>query len=273
MSTPLEWALHHLGKGYCPIPTIAGTKGAYIPWKPWQAAQPTPGDVEGWWPVSSPPRNIALVCGAFHGLVVVDVDDAESLRFARLHFGPTPYRVATRRGIHFYYRHPGAGIHVQTKARVFGEQGPAIDVRGDGGIATALGSVHAEGHIYNLDEGARITPASDLPLWDVRWVPTVRPLLPPSLDRSSNRSGLERAERYLDTCEGSGKGVRNQNTFRVAASVIRDFGLAEEQGWALLSSWNDLRNDPPLPQEELKAIVHSCLQSGRRPVGFRLNAG
>lgn len=266
----LAWAKAHLDFGYCPVPTIAGTKGACIPWKPWQTQRPTLDDLVAWWP-DGISRNIALVTGAFHGLVVVDADDEESVRFAKLQFGPTPYRVRTRRGMHLYYRHPGEGIHVQTKARVYGPQGPEVDVRGDGGMATALGSVHQSGHVYRLDEGADIVSVRDLPLWDNSWVPAAKPLQPPSISYSAaNRTNLERAERYLDKIQGAGKGARNQHTFRVAAAVVRDFGLSEEQGWALLSAWNATKNDPPLPEDELKVIVHSCLVSGRAPIGAKL---
>lgn len=267
-----QWALYHLDHGYCPIPTVSGTKGACIPWKTWQTARPTREEVESWWPEGIA-RNIALVCGAFHGLVVVDADDKEAVHFAKLQFGPTPYRVLTRRGMHLYYRHPGPGIHVQTKAHVYGEKGPAIDVRGDGGMITALGSIHASGVVYRLDNGADIISVRDLPLWDSHWVPSPRPMVPPSLDRSFAGSGLERAERYLDKIEGAGKGGRNQHTFRVAASVVRDFGLSEEQGWALMSLWNAQKNDPPLPEDELRVIVKSCLQSGRAPLGAKLAQG
>ncbi|HWQ08185.1 MAG TPA: bifunctional DNA primase/polymerase, partial [Holophaga sp.] len=156
----LEWAEVHLDFGYCPVPTIAGTKGACIPWKPWQTQRPTLADLVSWWP-DGIRRNIALVCGVFHGLVVVDADDEEAVRFSRLQFAPTPYRVRTRRGLHFYYRHPGEGIHIQTKAKVYGPDGPAVDVRGDGGMATALGSVHQSGHIYRLDEGGDMLSALD----------------------------------------------------------------------------------------------------------------
>jgi hypothetical protein len=269
----LDWALAHLDLGYCPIPTVRGTKGACVPWKPYQVVQPDVPVVVGWFPPSlATERNLALVAGVFHGLVIVDADDEESVRFAKLQFGPSPYRVRTRRGMHFYYRHPGSGIHVQTKARVFGEKGPAVDIRGDGGICTGLGSTHASGFVYRLDDGAEMLSVQDLPVFDPTWLPRQEPMHAPSLYRGgADLSAVQRAERYLDACEGTGKGGRNQNTFRVAASVVRDFGLSFDQGWALLSSWNSQRNDPPLPEEDIRVIVRSCLQSGRRPVGGRLN--
>ena len=272
MSNALHtWAGEHLAYGYCPVPTVRGSKGACIPWKPWQTARPQQADLDAWFnDAVSEERNLALVTGAFHGLVVVDADDDDAVRFAKLQFGPTPYRVCTRRGMHFYYRHPGAGIHVQTKAGVI--PGRHIDVRGDGGMITGLGSVHASGFTYCLDRGADVVSAASLPVFDLSWLPRVEPLTPPTLWRGGSDLGaIERAERYLVACEGAGAGGRNQNTFRVAASVVRDFGLSFDQGWALLSIWNEQRNDPPLPEDELQGIVRSCLSHGRRPLGGRLS--
>jgi hypothetical protein len=264
----LQWALWHHDHGYCPVPTIAGSKGACIPWKPWQTARPTQADIHAWFP-DGITRNLALITGAFHGLVIVDCDDEEATRYARLQFAPSPYRVRTRRGMHMYYRHPGPGVHVQTKAQVI--KGLNLDVRGDGGQCTGLGSVHASGFVYRLDDGSDLCSPANLPLWDPSWLPYVAPLQPPSLYRgSADLTALARAERYLATCEGSGEGGRNHNTFRVAASVVRDFGLSLEQGWALMSAWNTWKNDPPLAEDELKIIVQSCLSSGRRELGSRL---
>ncbi len=266
----LDWALDHMALGYCPVPTVRGGKGACVPWKPYQMARPTMDELEAWFPaLLAAERNLALVTGAFHGHVVVDADDEEAVRFAVLQFGPTPYRVQTRRGQHFYYRHPGCGIHVQTKARVFGEKGPAIDVRGDGGMCTGLGSTHASGFVYALVPGAEMLSVSDLPLFDPSWIPRAEPIQAPVLDRSLG--GLQRAERYLAACEGTGQGGRNDNTFRVASAVVRDFGLSFEQGWALMSGWNTEKNDPPLGENDMRIIVQSCLSSGKRPIGGRLN--
>jgi len=266
----LDWARTHIDLGYCPVPTIRGSKGACVPWKPWQTTRPGLDDVLGWWPdCLASERNLALVTGAFHQLVIIDADDEVSVRLARLQFGPTPYRVQTRRGLHFYYRHPGPGIHVQTKAGVI--PGYHLDVRADGGMCTGLGSIHASGFIYRLDDGAEMLSVRDLPVFDPSWLPRPEPMRAPSLYRGgADLSAVQRAERYLDACEGCGQGGRNQNTFRVAAAVVRDFGLSLEQGWALLSAWNAQRNDPPLPEEDIRTIVRSCLQSGRRPLGGRL---
>jgi hypothetical protein len=270
----LAWALQHLELGFAPVPVVRGSRATYVPWKPWQAQRPTEADILEWF--AEPGRNIALVCGAFHRLVMVDADSADAVRFCKVHFPPTPYRLITRRGMHFYYRHPGGDVHVQTKARVFGDPtkvpgAPEVDIRGDGGIATALGSVHKSGHIYRLAPDADMASPHDLPLWDNAWLPRPEPIKPPTLWRGAADLGaLDRAERYLAKVGGAGKGGRNQHTFRVASAVVRDFGLSLEQGWALMSAWNTVSNDPPLPEDELRTIVRSCLQSGKRPVGWRI---
>ena len=266
LNTLQEWAFRHAELGYCPVPVFRGERrAACIAWKPWQTATPAPEDLEVWF--GDLGRNISLVCGAFHSLVVVDCDDARAIKFARLQFGPTPYRILSSRGMHLYYRHPGPGIWVKTDTGVI--PGYKIDIRGDGGMIAALGSTHRSGYIYRLDDGADMVSIHDLPVWSNSWLPRAEPLRPPELQKEL--PVVERASRYLAKIRGAGKGQRNTSTFATAAAVVRDFGLNFDQGWALISAWNAQENDPPLPEDEIRAIVRSCLASGKRPFGCKAN--
>lgn len=265
-SATLDWALTYLELGYAPVPIIRGGRATAVPWGEWQNKCPTESDVRAWFgPETEGKRNVGLLCGGFHGLVLVDCDDEAAVRFARLQFGPTPYRQLSRRGLHLLYRHPG-GCHIKTAARVI--PGYNLDIRGDGGLATGLGSVHPSGFVYHLDEGAELVSRLDLPVFDPTWLPASKPLGPPPLARELD--AVRRAEAYLSRIQGAGRGGRNQHTFSVAAAVVRDFGLTLEQGWALMSTWNQSVNDPPLDDLEVKRIVESCLKAGRRPFGAKL---
>lgn len=259
--TPLDWAIEYLDFGYSVIPLIERSKKPSIPWKPYQDRRPTHDEVAQWWGLH-PASNLGLVCGRHAGLVVIDADDEESETYMRIHLDPTPLRVRTRKGVHFYYRHPG--IPIQSKARV----ALAIDKRADGGLATGLGSVHESGFVYQLDEGSSLVSLKDLPVYKPAWFPEPQPLPPPKPTHSTLDATI-RAQAYVNAIDGAGQGQRNEMAFRVAAVVVRDFAQGPEDALAIVSSWND-RCDPPLPLRELVDICKSAQRSGRKTIGNRL---
>lgn len=257
-------ALDYYDHGYWVIPTIRGQKKAAVKWREFQTVKPTLAQVNGWFSVE---RNIGVICGAGSNTVVVDADDEDAERWVRTNCLPTPFRVRTRKGCHYYYRHPG--VAVASKPRVI--PGINVDVRGDGGLATGIGSVHETGFVYTVDRDSDMVAPSELPMFDPSWFP--KPRMPRTDTRGQfyGLGGFDRAERYIRAIPGAGEGMRNQTAYHVAASVVRDFALDFEQGMSLLTEWNKL-NDPPLPESELACVVRSCLTSGRQPVGVKLNA-
>lgn len=259
--TPLDWALEYWDYGYSLIPLVPASKKPMIAWKKYQQSRATREEVLSWWQ-QDPCCNIGLVCGRHSGLVVIDADDKESETYMKIHLDPTPMRVRTRKGVHFYYRHPAMSI--QSKARV----ALAIDKRADGGLATGLGSVHSSGFVYCLDDGASLVSIRDLPIYKPAWFPEPAPMAPPKV-RHSDLDASSRAQAYVDAIEGVGSGQRNEMAYRVAAVVVRDFAQDPRDALAIVSSWND-RCDPPLPLRELADICKSAQRSGRRSIGCRL---
>lgn len=263
MLTTRDWVGIYLENGYWVIPTVRADKKPAIFWKEYQTVKPTSEEVDGWFARGD--RNIGVICGGASGVVVIDADDAAAESWVRTNCGFSPFRVKTRKGTHFYYRHPGG--HVQSKARVI--TGINVDVRGDGGLATGAGSIHDTGHVYCLDVGSDIVSVQDLPVYDPGWFP--KPVITQPADRKAyeGMDRFDRAARYMDRIPGVGNGLRNQSAFQAAASVVRDFGLDLPQGMALMMEWNT-RNDPPMPLAELEATVKSALASGRLPLGAKL---
>jgi hypothetical protein len=103
----------------------------------------------------SPGANLGIrtgmVEGALVALVVVDLDSADAIEWAKENLPTTPIRTVTGRGEHWFYRHPGSSpIRNGVKLR-----GQAIDVRGDGGMpiepmfaATRHGSDRCRGQVF-----------------------------------------------------------------------------------------------------------------------------
>lgn len=101
--------------------------------------------IRAWWK-KWPQANVAIATGAVSGIVVVDVDSREAAenfkaRVPEIDLKSIP-RVATGRGWHLYFRHPGGVIPCRSGVL------PGIDVRGDGGYCLAPPSVHASGKAY-----------------------------------------------------------------------------------------------------------------------------
>ena len=77
---------------------------------------------------------------------VVDADSDEAVNWVKTHLPHSPWRVKTARGVHFYYAaNPSFPVSNSTNPDV------AVDVRGQGGLVIAPGSVHASGCRYTMD--------------------------------------------------------------------------------------------------------------------------
>lgn len=251
-----------LDHGFSVIPQSG--KVPLIKWAEYQTRKPGYEQTQQW-AEQFPGRGWALLCGEHHGLVVVDGDSIEACAYIEAVCIPTPFRVKSRRGKHYYYRHPG---HRVASKRYLDE--PEIDVKGDGGLCTALGSVRQDGFTYELDDGADLVSIHDLPIYDKTWFPLPDPVIPQAVDLSkySGMTQFERAKRYIEKAENVSSGGRNLKALSVAYNVCRGFGLPYDQGLDLMRSWNAL-NAPPLDDSELQTVVKSALRSGRQAVGSK----
>ena len=72
--------------------------------------------------------RVAFVTGNISGFVVVDADDAEAVKFVKNYCPFSPMQRQTKRGQHFYFKHPGTTVPNAAKIN-----GLNLDIRGDGG--------------------------------------------------------------------------------------------------------------------------------------------
>jgi putative DNA primase/helicase len=160
LATRVQQALELMRQGYNVIPTGAD-KLPLIKWtegeRNYQLERVTEAEVRDWW--SRWPRaNIGIVTGAISGIFAIDADDSPAVAKLRELGMPRTMVVRSRRGFHYYYKHPGFHVY---NIRPFKDEFN-IDVRGDGGIITAPGSVHHSGHIYVV---VNAEPIVDGPEW------------------------------------------------------------------------------------------------------------
>ena len=93
-----------------------------------------------------PDANLGIIDGDAHGVIVVDVDDADLIDEAILQFGGTPLISKTPSGYHLWYASSGE----KRKTRI---DGKAIDLCGAGGFHLAPPSIRPDGREYEFVEG------------------------------------------------------------------------------------------------------------------------
>ncbi len=92
--------------------------------------------------------------GAFNGIVVIDADNSTAMAFVEAR-APTTWTVRTKRGMYYYFRHPGFVVKCSA-----GEVAPGVDIRGDGGMVLCAGS---ENKSWLQGRGPHDLPLADLP--------------------------------------------------------------------------------------------------------------
>lgn len=268
--TTLDHALDLWQRGLSVIPiprprpgAAPGTPGdgkvPALAWRAYQTRRPTEDELRRWF---SAERNLGVITGRVSGVIVIDADSPEAVRWIVRHLPRTPWQTRTARGIHAWYRHPGT--LVRNRARIETRDGRlAIDVRGDGGFVVGPGSVHASGVEYERG-GDWSAPRENLPVFWLGWLQRPGPRHP-TRPPSSRPSGdvVERARRYLRATPRPtiGRGS-DAATFIAACRLTRGFGIEATAAVALLQEWA-----PDFDAWWLTRKVHSAIQYGEEPIG------
>jgi hypothetical protein len=234
-----------------------------IPWRPYQQHIASERELKAWF--STVPQNIAIVTGAVSGIVVVDADTPEAVRWSTRKLRYTPWQAKTSRGFHLYYAHPG--VPVANRARIETPEGKlAIDCRGDGGYVIAPTSIHASGAVYEF-AGDWTVPREQLPRFWPGWLqkPTRTSAPRPNLPRPTGNVS-ERARKYLGAIplpvigQGSDAAV-----LYAACRLTRGFGLSASEAESLLWEW--CGNRPGWSAEWIARKVAHAERYGTEPIG------
>lgn len=204
-----------------------------IAWREYQERLPTEDEIREGFRVE---QNLAVITGRVSGIVVIDADSPEAVRYVVGHLPRTPWQVRTARGWHMYYRYPG--VRVGNRARLDTRGGRlALDVRGDGGYVIGPGSIHASGRRYEM-AGDWSIPREQLPALWMGWLERPR--------QHSQRRDLprptgdvvERARRYLAAIPPPViKDGSDNATVYAAYRLVRGFALSESDAVSLLWEW------------------------------------
>jgi hypothetical protein len=257
-----------LGLSVIPVPRPDEQHDGKVPiiaWKEYQHRLPTDDELCRWFDHDS---NIAVICGAISGVVVVDADSPDALQWIRRRLPYTPWQTKTARGFHLWYRHPG--IRVGNRARLDTSDGKlAIDVRGDGGYVIAPGSIHTTGVLYER-AGDWTVPREQLPRFWLGWLERLQRTSPASSASTQPPHTIGavaiRARRYLAAIAppeiGQGSDAA---TLYAACRLVRGFGLAPSDAEMLLWDWAGGR--PDWTREWIAEKVAHAEQYGTEPIG------
>ena len=268
-STTLDfarWLVHDRGLSVIPIdhpetthesdPSRVGKVPA-ISWKSFQYSPPGDDDLQGWFGDARCPRNLAIVTGTVSRVVAVDGDSPEALTWMAAHLPITSMRTQTAKGEHWFFRYAGEPLVRNRVGLNTGVARLALDVRGEGGYVISPPSQHVSGAHYT--QIGTWPPIADLPLLDANLLPhsdSTQPIpsdhTPCSTESDQDRAHvLRRARAYMaqvpPAIEGKGG---DQQTFKVACTLVRGFDLSDAEVRDVLHDWN-ARCVPPWTARDL----------------------
>lgn len=245
------WALAYGKIGWCVLP--AKNKHPVGDWKAYQQKLPTAEQLADWFSDVPEDAQIALITGKISGVSVLDIDchkrGCPSKKGQICTCNPTsPEELRAKFPVTLTSKTGSGGYHLffkyEEKLRnSVGLLHPQLDIRSDGGIIILPPSV------YKADETPRREYAWDefVPwnLANLRNLPPFPPVLLSSL-RTKEKTD------WKGILSGRGLGGRNDAAAKLIGKMIIPF--EESEFWALyefIQAWNT-KNDPPLPEEELR---------------------
>jgi len=233
--TMMQAAFNYIAEGFRVFP-VKPDKKPYNEHGLKEATQLQIGVKEYW--TKWPDAGIGIVTDGF---IVIDFDPKhggfESKVKMEAEHGPF-LQTRTHRtgggGLHLIYRNPN-GTDVRNTVKFAGYLG--VDIRANGGYIVAPPSLHESGNRYEVKDNAPIAPA---PVW----------ILELAIKKQPSQQGS------LPGTQPIPAGQRNQ-TLTSLAGTMRRRGMAEEAIEAALLKTNELECQPPLPENEVKAIATS----------------
>ena len=239
-----------LSQGLSIIPIKKGLKESAIPWKRNQLERASPEQVYRWW--FRDQHDLAVVCGAVSGnLVVIDFDDP-NLYFKTFGKGTEQSTLVVmtscvtkrldnnKRKRHVFFK---TRYQIETRRINNNKDEHVIDIQGEGAYVKIPPSLRDIDSGLNYD-AERLTPIKK---WDTRNFDL-------ELDRLlRDRVGIKprtKEVRVKELFEGIKEGGRHDRLIRLT-SWLKKCETEEDIALEKVRDWN-LKNDPPLPDEEVE---------------------
>jgi hypothetical protein len=254
MTSTEQFALSYLSRDWSVIPIKRRAKQPLILWEPFQRRLPREDEVREWfrrWPNA----GVGIVTGAISNLVVIDVDvqhgGDKALAEMERRTGPLPPTIEAITGgggRHLYFAYPGQPM----PNRVGWTHG--IDLRSDGGLVVAPPSFHPSGRRYEWKPACDPDHAllAAMPNWLIQ-----------AVTGDAKRGGHPVSYWRTLVKRGVREGERN-NTIASLTGHLLWHGVDEAVALELLLCWNRTRCNPPLPDNEVQAVVKSIVRTHMR---------
>lgn len=254
--------------------------------------------------IKTGPVNLAIMTGMPSGIVAVDADSNEAMKWVQSNLPPTPFKTLTPKGSHYLYR----VLNEQVKNSVkfdCPKLGKTIDldIRGKNGYVMAPGSLHPADHLLSsedyktLSDGDKILHAleskvyyqeeselsdieyTDIPEFSNDWFKTTEPIEEVLLEAKKDVGHLlkpderlkKRVQAYLETSKPAieGKGGDTQ-TFKIACDLVNGFALTKDVALEFMLEFFNPKCVPPWNKEELESKIENASKYGDLDSGYLL---
>lgn len=258
--TPLEYALFYAAeKGWAVFPLKPHDKKPLFP-AAHEKGNPCKGEcgrvghgfhdavtdttiITEWWS-KNPNAGIGIATGTRSGFFVLDVDPVhrgdDTLKKHIEKYGQLPKTVTALTGSggrHYLFAMPNMDIRNSA-----GRLGEGLDTRGNGGYIASAPTIHPSGNPYKWLEPPSRTVLAEAPEW----------LLKMLFD--------EKISSRITTSEGVYISGQRNNALTSLAGTMRRRNMSEDAILQALTVENLNRCVPPLPDDEVKAIVLSVMR-------------
>ena len=248
-----DLAMSYYDEGLDVVPLLRKTKkppSFFKGWAHFKTDRPKRSEVEKWFK-DRDDMTVALVCGQF---MVVDADTPEAMSWVDKNLPPSPYRVRTGKGMHYYYNNPQNYTTFATKRTNETPIERHIDLRGEGGLIIAPYNKHANGQTYMPIQNPNwdLWGFEDLPdFTEKEWV---------QITGNNKVNGQSTVAPF--SLSGVNEGSRNDQAARLAGYLISK-NLNLDFAKFFMESWNQ-QNSPPLPKHEILSVVDNVKKTHDR---------
>ena len=241
-----DWSFYD--RGFSLFPITPRTKHPAVDWECYQterAAQP----LVAYW-AQTPAFNTGVATGAVSGVIVLDCDNLVARMEAERWGIPATLTVATPRGWHFYFRHPGWDVKNRAgRGWTVDLDGVGVDgwdLRGDGGFVVGPGSYFVPTDVERAKgkvEGAYVVehdaPIADAPDWllQLTFPKQRKPNAPLNLTDTTTdygRAALNKEIAILTSTPQGGVNQQINNSAFAIGQLVAGGEIATNEGWGAL---------------------------------------
>lgn len=257
-------------RGFSVFPLTPRTKLPAGKWKQYIERRPTPDEVATW--RSWPDMNMGVATGAVSGVIVLDCDSMLARIECDRRGLPPTLTIATPRGTHFYFQHPGWAIGNKVGLMWPGWDQLGVDVRGDGGFVVGPGSYFmptpaeiGKGKVAGSYSVERDLPLAHMPDWllELTFPKAVAQTVPVRMAEETSAFGRAALNGQLADLAAAGDGNTSHQIYVTTARIaelVAGGEITTEEGWGGL--WEILASKGLEDEDKANGTVQRAWAKG-----------